>query len=83
MENIPWDGKQGKAIKIGKSLGTFINGAVETQGLGTTLGQTIGEAVNTGIYCANAFLDNTKWDEVGKFIGDGFNGLLDTIDFTA
>lgn len=83
LDNIPWDGIQEKAIKIGKSLGTFINGAVETQGLGTTLGQTIGEAVNTGIYCANAFLDNTKWDEVGKFIGDGFNGLLDTIDFTA
>lgn len=83
LGKIPWDKIQETSTKIGKSIGTFINGAVETNGLGTTLGQTIGEAVNTGIYGANAFLDNTKWDEVGKFIGDGLNGILDTIDFEA
>ena len=83
LEKIPWDGIQATAIKIGKSVGTLINGAVEVKGLGTTIGQTIGEAINTGIYGINAFLDSTKWDEVGKFIGDGLNGLIDTIDFEA
>lgn len=83
LDKIPWNGIQETAIKIGKSVGTFINGAVETQGLGATLGKTIGEAINTGIYGTNAFLDNTKWNEVGKFIGDGLNGTLNTIDFEA
>lgn len=30
---------------------------------------------------ANSFLDSTKWDEVGKFIGDGANGAVNTVDW--
>lgn len=83
LESIDWDSIQETAEKIGKSLATFINGFVETEDLGYTIGYTLGEAINTGILGINAFLDNTHWDSVGKFIGDGINGMIDSIQWDA
>lgn len=81
LSNIPWDGIQNEARRIGKSVATLINGFVEVDGLGYSIGKTLGEAINTGIIGINAFLDNTHWDSVGKFLADGVNGLIKTIDF--
>lgn len=83
LDNIPWNKIQATAAKVGKSLATLINGFVEVEGLGYTIGKTIGEAINTGIIGINAFLDNTNWDSVGKFIGKGLNGIINTIDWKA
>lgn len=81
LENIPWDNIQATAVKAGRSLATLINGFVEVEGLGYTIGKTIGEAINTGIMGINAFLDNTHWDSVGIFIGQGLNGIINTVDW--
>lgn len=81
LNQIPWGPIQETAQKIGKSIGTFITGFVEVPDLGTNIGKNIGEAINTGVGGINAFLDNTKWDSVGKFIGDGLNGAIDTVDW--
>lgn len=81
LEKIPWEKIQAAAAKVGKSLATLINGFVEVDKLGYTIGKTIGEAINTGIIGINAFLDNTHWDSVGKFIGEGLNGVVNTIDW--
>lgn len=82
LDGIDWNPIQETAKKIGKSFGTFINGFVEVDGLGESIGNTIGEAFNTRLDLANSFLDNTKWDEVGKFIGDGANGAVNTVNWT-
>ena len=82
LDGIDWNPIQETAEKIGKSFGTFINGFVEVDGLGESIGNTIGEAFNTGLDLANSFLDSTKWDEVGKFIGDGANGAVNTVNWT-
>lgn len=81
LDGIDWNPIQETAEKIGKSFGTFINGFVEVDGLGESIGNTIGEAFNTGLDLANSFLDSTKWDEVGKFIGDGANGAVNTVNW--
>lgn len=81
LDKINWEPIKETAAKIGKSLGTLINGFVEVEGLADSIGNTIGEAINTGITGINAFLDNTHWDSVGKFIGDTLNGLVDSIDW--
>lgn len=81
LNRIPWGPIQNTARKVGKSIGTFISGFVEVPDLGTNIGKAIAEAVNTGVGGINAFLDNTRWDSVGKFIGDGLNGAVDTIDW--
>ena len=81
LNQIPWEPIQETARKVGKSIGTFISGFVEVPDLGSNIGKTIAEAVNTGVGGINAFLDNTRWDSVGKFIGDGLNGAADTVDW--
>lgn len=82
LNQISWGPIQKTAQKVGKSIGTFISGFVEVPDLGTNIGKTIAEAVNTGVGGINAFLDNTRWDSVGKFIGDGLNGAVNTVDWS-
>lgn len=81
LDSIDWRGIQESARKIASCIGTFINGFVETDGLGTTIGRTLGEAINTAVDFANTFLDVTHFDSIGKFLGDGLNGLVDTINW--
>lgn len=81
LDSIDWDSIKETAAKIGKSIATLINGIVEVDGLADSIGRTIGEAINTGIVGINAFLDNTHWDSVGIFIGEGLNGIVNTIDW--
>lgn len=83
LEAIPWGTIHETANKVGKSLATLINGFVEVDGLGYTLGEGIGQAYNTAIGLANSFIDNTKWGEVGTFIGEGANGAIDSVDWAA
>lgn len=81
LDSINWEPLKETASRIGKSIGTLINGFVEVDGLGDTIGRTIGEAINTGLSGINAFLDSTHWDSVGQFIGNGLNGIVNTVDW--
>ena len=81
LGSIDWGPIKATAQKIGKSIGTLINGFVEVGGLGASIGKTIGEAINTGIAGINAFLDNTHWDSIGIFMGEGLNGIVNTVDW--
>lgn len=81
LESIPWEEMQTTAEKVGKSLGTLINGFVEVGGLGYTIGKSIGEAINAGIEAVASFAKNLHWDSIGKFIADGINGALSSIDW--
>ena len=81
LDSIPWDGIQESARRIASSIGTFINGFVETEGLATSIGTTIGQAVNTAVDFANTFLDVTHWDSIGKFIGEGLNGIVNSVQW--
>lgn len=81
LDGIDMTPVQERAEKIGASLGTFLNGVVETDGLADSIGRTIGEAINTGVTGINNFLDNTHWDSVGIFIGDGLNEIVNTVDW--
>ena len=81
LDSINWEPIKATASRVGKSIGTLINGFVEVDGLGDTIGRTIGEAINTGLAGINSFLDNTHWDSVGQFIGNGLNGIVNTVDW--
>lgn len=80
LDNIPWDKIKASAAKIGKSLGTLINGFVEVPGLGNTIGRTIAEGINTGLILLKKLGKSIHFDSVGKFIADGINGILEASD---
>lgn len=81
LDNIPWNEIKETARKIGKSIATLINGFVEVEGLGYSIGKTLIEAINTGFEFLNAFVHNLHWESVGKFIADTINGFFENIDW--
>lgn len=76
LDGIPWDDIQETARKIGTSLATFINGAVEVSGLADTVGKTVAELLNTGVAGANSFMEDLHWDSVGQFVADSTNSFV-------
>jgi hypothetical protein len=83
LESIDYTKMNDAAQRVAKSLGTLINGFVETSGLGETIGSTVGNLLNVGMAGLQTFLDTTKWYNVGQFIGDTLNGFVDSFDFSA
>ena len=66
------------ARKAGKAIGTLITGFVEVPELGYKTGLVIANAIDVGVSGLNGFVKNVHWDSVGKFIGDGINGIKDS-----
>lgn len=81
MNNIPWDSLKETAAKVGKSLGTLINGFVETPGLPEAIGKAIGEALNTVVTGISNFVDATHFESIGRFIGVSIINAVKTINW--
>lgn len=81
LDNIPWAGIKEKGKKIAKSISTLINGFIGTEGLSSSLGKTIGEAINTGVTTAKTFFEETNFYEIGYFIAQSANSVLQTTDW--
>lgn len=81
LDSINWTDIKESCRKVARSIGTLINGFVETEGLGTSIGNTIGEAINTGVSTIEEFLDATHFDSIGAFVADAINGAMETIDY--
>lgn len=81
LDSIPWDKIKEASSRLGKSLATLINGFTEVEGLGTSIGHTLAEAINTAFEFLNSFVHNLHWESIGKFIADSINGLLNGIDW--
>lgn len=81
LDSIPWDKIKETSSRLGKSLATLINGFTEVEGLGTSIGHTLAEAINTAFEFLNSFVHNLHWESIGRFIADSINGLLNGIDW--
>ena len=73
LSNIKWDKIKTVASKLGKSLATFLNGALTDPKLWTISGETVANIVNTLGSSINAFLKNIKVD-----FGSGFANLINS-----
>jgi hypothetical protein len=82
FNNIPWDTIKEKASNLGKDLATLINGAIETEELGYSIGDTLAQGINTAFSSLNSFVHTLDWGGVGQFIADSVNGLFENIDWT-
>lgn len=82
LDNIDWDGIKEKARKIAKSIGTFINGFVKTEGLWNSIGRTLAEGVNTALVFLKTFLDTVDWKAIGKGFTTGISSFFANIDWS-
>jgi chorismate mutase/predicted PurR-regulated permease PerM len=81
LDSIPWDEIKEKAGNLGKSLATLINGFIEVDGLGYSIGRTLAETFNTGFEFLNSFVHELHWESLGKFIAEILNGIFENIDW--
>ena len=82
LDNIKWDEIQESAKNIGSGVASLINGAVETSGLGTTIGNTVAQLINTGVIGVTAFMTELHWESVGQFIAGALNGFVSGTDWS-
>ena len=80
LENIDWDSIKEKAEEAGRNIARFLNGVWENERLAKDLGVTMGEALNTAVSFAYGFIDETEWQQVGRFLGTIVQSGLDTFD---
>lgn len=81
LNSINWENIKSTAQKIGKSLGTLINGFIEVDGLGESIGRTIGEAINTGVAGAKEFFVTTNFMALGQEVATTLNTAMDTVEW--
>ena len=81
LDNIPWEGIQKSAKKVGKSIGTFINGFFGDSEFTTSVGKAIAQGLNTGIRFFESLKDNLDYATLGTALGAGINGFLNKFDF--
>lgn len=80
LESIPWDKIQATAAKVGKSVATFLNGAIAETDWGL-VGKTVAEGINTGIALIGTFLSTFDFKAAGKAVGDAISGFVRDLDW--
>lgn len=82
LNAIPWGKIQIVCNKIAKSVGTFINGALENKDLWPALGNTIAEVINTYIGTVSTFFNTVQFDKLGEDIGTMIKTAIGRIRWT-
>ncbi len=69
------------AGRFGKSLATLLNGFIEVDGLGYSIGTSFADALNTAAEFVRKFTWNFHFDSLGRFLMEGIEGALDNLDW--
>lgn len=80
LNKIDWAGIESVVTRNASSVATLINGFVDVDGLGTTIGTSIASAFNVAVSKMSTFFGTVRWDKVGSFLADGINGILQKFD---
>lgn len=81
LKGINWDSVYENARKFGSGLASFLNGLFtgeEGAELFSSLGTTIGGAINTAMYAIYEFAKEFKWKKFGKNLAKGINKFFKT-----
>lgn len=83
---INWDDIKSKAFSGGKSFAEVINGMFaytdkDGQSLSESVGNSLGEALNTAVQAGLGFVTTFNWSKNGKELAKGFNKWVDTVSW--
>lgn len=78
LNSIRWQDIQINGNVIAANIADNINKFLEVPGLFTSVGTTVGNALNTVFGMANTWAKVFHWDSLGTAISDGINGFFKT-----
>ena len=81
LMNIPWDAIQAVAAKLGKQLGSLLNGILSDSRLWEELGYALAQGINTALIFLVNFLSQFDFEQIGNNIADGLNTAFGNIDW--
>lgn len=83
LTKIPWEKMQNTAGKIGSSVATFLNGAIEGDNGKNwgIIGNTFAQGLNTAFTFGYNFVDKFNWKQFGDRINKEAQGFFDGIDW--
>lgn len=81
LDNIDWDAIEAFCNKVAKSIATFLNGFLETEGLFTSVGRTLAQALNVAFSTVDTFATVFHWDSLGTAVSDTINAFFKTFKF--
>lgn len=76
LKKIPWGKIQSTAKSIATKLARMLNGFFSVMDLANTLGNTVAQALNTGLMFAYTFLTTFNFGQFGTFIGTSINSFI-------
>lgn len=76
LKKIPWSKIQKTAADIATKLARLLNGFFSVMDLADTLGNTVAQALNTGLIFAYNFLTTFDFVQFGAFIGTSINSFI-------
>ncbi|MCI8955627.1 MAG: hypothetical protein HFG29_01410 [Eubacterium sp.] len=76
LKKIPWGKIQSTAKSIATKLAKMLNGFFSVMDLANTLGNTVAQALNTGLMFAYTFLTTFNFGQFGTFIGTSINSFI-------
>lgn len=81
LMSIPWDTIQAAAAKLGKQLGSLLNGILSDSRLWEELGYALAQGINTALIFLVNFLSQFDFEKIGNNIADGLNTAFGNIDW--
>lgn len=81
LQSINWESIKKSAENLAKRIATFVNGAIETEGFGYSIGNTLAQEIDTAFEFLSSFVHIFDFSALGSFIADNLNGFFDNIDW--
>ena len=82
LDNINWEGIKETTQRMAQSIATFLNGFIGTEGLFTSIGTTIAEAINTALTFASTFLNTFDFKQLGTALMEALGGFFETFSWS-
>lgn len=81
LMSIPWDKIQAAARKLGKQLGSLLNGILSDFRLWEELGYALAQGINTALIFLSNFFSQFDFEKIGNNIADGINTAIGNINW--
>ena len=82
LKKIPWAKIQKTASLIASRIARTLNGFFSVMELADTLGNTVAQALNTGLTFAYTFLTTFDFKQFGSFIGNSINSFIKNFNWS-
>ena len=81
LASILWNSIQAAAARLGKQLGSLLNGILSDPNLWIELGYALAQGLNTALIFLVNFLSQFDFEQIGNNIGDFINTAIATFDW--